>query len=146
MGRDMRELRHYVERVGEGDRHVIEPTAALTGTVADEFDRVARKLLSQRGVQIRVDCRHLPYLDGEGLGVLLAARARANHLGGRLILDLRGNPGLRATFSRVAHLGAWFDDGDSDGGTAGMPAKKPPPLSPKKGRYAQPGPTSGDEA
>ena len=136
----MGELRHHVERVGAGDRHVIEPTAELD---VEEFDRIATKILSQRGVQIRVDCRHLRQLSEEGFGVLLAAHQRASRLGGRLFLDLRENPGLRDTFRSA---GVPFDDGESDGGTAGKPAKKPPPLSPKTGRHAQSKPRSGDGA
>ena len=135
----MENLRHYVEHVGEADRHVIELPLDLTDEALEEFDRIAKQILFQEAVRVRVDCRHVRQLSGDAMGVLMAAHSAVTRRGGTFMLDVRDNPRLRDLFGTV-----WrgLDGGEADDNMSGKPAKLIPPASPNAGGQAQPKPQS----
>src|SRR5262249_36395426 len=99
----MSEWRHYVERGGEVDLHVIElPATFMADAELEEFERLQKKIIHQ-GTHIRVDCRNVKHMNSTAWGLIITAYTRAKESGGSLKLDATGNAYV-LNFLRVTRL------------------------------------------
>src|SRR5215831_12794315 len=99
----MSELRHYVERQGDIDLHVIElPPVFIADAELDEFERLQKRIMTH-GTHIRIDCRQVKHMNSTAWGLIITAYTRAKENGGSLKLDASGNTYIR-NFLRVTRL------------------------------------------
>src|SRR5262249_15558123 len=120
----MSEWRHYVERGGEVDLHVIElPATFMADAELEEFERLQKKIIHQ-GTHIRVDCRNVKHMNSTAWGLIITAYTRAKESGGSLKLDASGNAYIR-NFLRVTRLDRL---GDSEPARLVAPETTPSPA------------------
>src|SRR5262249_20060622 len=108
----MSELRHYVERRGDVDWHVIElPPIFTEDAQLAEFERLEKKILGH-GTQIEVDCRQVKHMNSTAWGVIITAYTRAQRQGGTLKIEASGN----AHILHFLHVTGLERLNDADGG------------------------------
>lgn len=108
----MSELRHYVERNGDVDLHVIElPPIFTEEAELEEFERIAKRIIGH-GTQIQVDCRHVRHMNSTAWGVIITAYTRTQKQGGSLKIEATGNAHI-LNFLRVTGLDRLNDAGGS---------------------------------
>jgi len=99
----MTELRHYVDRRGDVDLHVIElPTIFTDEAELEEFERVAKRVIGH-GTLLEVDCRQVKHMNSTAWGVIITAYTQAQKLGGSLKIEASGNAHI-LNFLRVTGL------------------------------------------